>query len=336
MTNSQGFKQIAALSIIVLLGLFLAYSLSAFLTSFLSAIIFYVMLKPLMRILVVKYKWRKTTANIIVLLISFITILIPFWGLYQLLYSKVMFAIEHTSEIMIAVQDFDQMLFSKTGIRILSDEGITKIQNTVAAVVPNLLGKTAGLRGDIAMMYFILFFLLDNMGKNEITLKRIIPLDKDRVQPFANELESMVYSNVLGAPVLAIVQGITASIGFFIFGLNEPLFWGIICGFMSFIPVVGTAIVWIPAGIYLLLNGASWQGVGLLVFGVLVITNVDNAVRLVMQKKFSDVHPIVTILGVIVGVNLFGFPGLIFGPLVISYFLIMLRLYSEEYSNANS
>jgi predicted PurR-regulated permease PerM len=174
------------------------------------------------------------------------------------------------------------------------------------------------------------------MGKNEITLKRIIPLDKDRVQPFANELESMVYSNVLGAPVLAIVQGITASIGFFIFGLNEPLFWGIICGFMSFIPVVGTAIVWIPAGIYLLLNGASWQGVGLLVFGVLVITNVDNAVRLVMQKKFSDVHPIVTILGVIVGVNLFGFPGLIFGPLVISYFLIMLRLYSEEYSNANS
>jgi predicted PurR-regulated permease PerM len=294
------------------------------------------MLKPLMRILVVKYKWRKTTANIIVLLISFITILIPFWGLNQLMYSKVMFAIEHTSEIMIAVQDFDQMLFSKTGIRILSDEGITKIQNTVAAVVPNLLGKTAGLLGDIAMMYFILFFLLDNMGKNEITLKRIIPLDKDRVQPFANELESMVYSNVLGAPVLAIVQGITASIGFFIFGLNEPLFWGIICGFMSFIPVVGTAIVWIPAGIYLLLNGASWQGVGLLVFGVLVITNVDNAVRLVMQKKFSDVHPIVTILGVIVGVNLFGFPGLIFGPLVISYFLIMLRLYSEEYSNANS
>jgi predicted PurR-regulated permease PerM len=253
-----------------------------------------------------------------------------------LLYSKVIFAMEHTTEIVAAIKQFDYVLSSKTGIKILSEEGIAKIQNTAATIVPNLLGKTASLLTDIAMMYFILYFLLDNMGKNEETLKRIIPLDKERVQPFADELESMVYSNVLGAPVLAVVQGITASIGFLICGLNEPLFWGIICGFMSFIPVVGTAIVWIPAAIYLLVNGSTWQGIVLLLYGTLVITNIDNAVRLIMQKKFSDVHPIVTILGVIVGVNLFGFPGLIFGPLVISYFLIMLRLYSEEYSTSNS
>jgi predicted PurR-regulated permease PerM len=136
----------------------------------------------------------------------------------------------------------------------------------------------------------------------------------------------------MGAPVLAILQGLVAGAGYWILGLDEPWFWGAITGFMSFIPLVGTALVWIPAGIYQLVNAENWQGAGILIFGALVITNIDNVFRFALQKRFADVHPMVTVLGVIVGLRWFGITGIVFGPLMISYFLMMARLYQEEYS----
>ena len=135
----------------------------------------------------------------------------------------------------------------------------------------------------------------------------------------------------MGAPLLAILQGICAGLGFWIFGLDEPWFWGVICGFMSFLPVVGTAMVWIPAGIYMLTANTSWQGSGILIYGAIVITNIDNVFRFWLQKKFADVHPLVTVLGVIIGLNWFGIPGIVFGPLLLSYFLLMVKIYKEEY-----
>jgi len=125
--------------------------------------------------------------------------------------------------------------------------------------------------------------------------------------------------------------GLLAGLGYWVFGLDEPWFWGAITGFMSFIPVVGTAAVWIPAGIYQLVNGETWQGWGILLFGLVIITNIDNVVRFALQKKFADVHPLITVLGVIVGLRWFGITGIVFGPLLISYFLLMIKMYREEF-----
>jgi predicted PurR-regulated permease PerM len=100
---------------------------------------------------------------------------------------------------------------------------------------------------------------------------------------------------------------------------------------MSFLPVVGTAMVWIPAGIYIITAKTNWQGSGILIYGAVVITNIDNVFRFWLQKKFADVHPLVTVLGVIIGLNWFGIPGIVFGPLALSYFLLMVKMYKEEY-----
>jgi len=100
---------------------------------------------------------------------------------------------------------------------------------------------------------------------------------------------------------------------------------------MSMLPVVGTAVVWAPLGIYLIVNGGTWMGVGLLIYGAVLIVNLDNVFRFIWQKKVADVHPLVTVFGVLIGIGLFGFVGIIFGPLLISMFLLLLEIYRDEF-----
>ncbi|HAP00795.1 MAG TPA: hypothetical protein DCQ93_02610 [Bacteroidetes bacterium] len=103
------------------------------------------------------------------------------------------------------------------------------------------------------------------------------------------------------------------------------------CGCTSIIPVVGAGLIWIPAGLYLLSTAEPWRGIGILIYGAVVISLIDNVFRFFFAKWFADVHPVITILGVIVGLQWFGLPGLVFGPLLISYFFLLLKIYKKEF-----
>jgi len=105
----------------------------------------------------------------------------------------------------------------------------------------------------------------------------------------------------------------------------------VITGFCALVPVIGTGLVWVPSAGYLLITGHTWQGIFVVLYGGIVLGSLDNVVRFVLAKKMADVHPVVTVLGVIIGLQYFGFLGLIFGPLLISYFIILLKIYYVEY-----
>jgi predicted PurR-regulated permease PerM len=154
------------------------------------------------------------------MLLSFVTILLPFWGLYTLMSEKVYYVINHGSDVMQGLHQMDDFIFRKTGQKILSDDTLKKIQETLASIIPQLLGATASVLTDIGMMYFILYYLLINIGTMEKSLQDFLPVSDENAQRFADELESMVNSNVMGAPLLAILQGICAGLGFWIFGLD--------------------------------------------------------------------------------------------------------------------
>ena len=141
----------------------------------------------------------------------------------------------------------------------------------------------------------------------------------------------MTYSNAIIVPLVAGGQGLIAAIGYWIFGMPQPLFWGIMTGCFAIIPIVGSALIWVPAVIFIFLTGESWQAIGLLIYCALVVSLVDNVIRLFLQKRFANVHPIITVFGVIIGLNWFGVPGLIFGPLFVSYFVLLLKIYRAEY-----
>ena len=152
----------------------------------------------------------------------------------------------------------------------------------------------------------------------------------------AYETKKMVRANALGIPLISIIQGVTATLGYFIFGVNEWMLWGFLTGIFAFFPVVGTMAIWVPLVIYTYAVGDNWNATGLLIYSAVVTGNVDYIARITLLKKMGDVHPVITILGVIVGLGLFGFIGLIFGPLLINYIIVLFKIYMNEFIDTSA
>ena len=141
----------------------------------------------------------------------------------------------------------------------------------------------------------------------------------------------MVKANAVGIPLISLIQGITAWIGYLIFGLDDAIMWGFLTGVFAFFPIVGTMMIWVPLVIFLYSQGMNGPATGLLIYSIAVTGNVDYLARVTLMKKIGNVHPLITVFGVIVGLKLFGFMGFIFGPLVFSYTIILIKIYSHEF-----
>jgi predicted PurR-regulated permease PerM len=141
----------------------------------------------------------------------------------------------------------------------------------------------------------------------------------------------MIRANAIGIPIICFVQGVFAAIGYLIFGVKDWGMLGFVTGVFAFFPLVGTMIIWVPVVIYMYTANLNLTATGLTIYSIVVTGNVDYITRLGLLKKMGNVHPMITVLGVIVGLKLFGFMGLIFGPLLISYFIILIKIYNNEF-----
>jgi predicted PurR-regulated permease PerM len=330
--NKLTVKKWLAYIAINLFGLIIIYLLRDFITPFLGAIIFYVLFKPLMDKLVDKYKWKENSAVLLIILLSFISILIPIMSLTLLLYSKMSVVLNDPSSLINLTHIIDTKVQNSLGIELFTDANINEFKSKASNVIPSMLNELAWTLGNIAMMYFILYFLLIERKKVTAEINTYLPFDKENIELLAQELKSMTHSTIIGVPAIGIIQGTAAGIGYWIFGLQEPFFWAVITAFVSILPILGTTLIWAPAGLFLIAMGNTWPGIGLLIFGVLVIINIDNVARLMIQKKFANIHPVITIFGVIIGLGSFGLPGLVFGPLMLAYFVIFIKMYMKVYS----
>ena len=162
-------------------------------------------------------------------------------------------------------------------------------------------------------------------------VNELLPFNAANTQYVAHEINMIVRSNAIGIPLLAIIQGGVAMIGYWIFGAPNILFSGFLTGFASVVPMVGTALIWVPLAIYMALIGNRFQANGLAIFGALVISQLDNLIRFIIQKKMADIHPLITIFGVVIGLSLFGFMGVIFGPLLLSLFFLFVNMFKKGY-----
>lgn len=319
------------LAFILLLALFLFWNLKQFFTAFLGAIILYVLSKSSMCKLVTKYKWKKTAAIALVMAVSFFIILLPIGLLTTLLYNKIAGVAENPQPLIDGVKNLDHRIEQKLHINLISDQTLEKIQTMATGLVTTILNQGMNLFSEILMMYFFLFFMLDRVNRLEASLIYFLPFPRDKIKLFGNELVAQTFSNSVGIPLICIVQALLAYCCFWIAGVDERGFWAVATGFASVIPIVGASIIWAPVSIYLFATGHTWQGFFVIAWGFLVIGLSDNVVRFVLAKRMADVHPIITVLGVIMGLKLFGITGLIFGPLIISYFILLLKIYYQEF-----
>lgn len=309
----------------------IVYTLRPFLDAFLGAIILYVLFRPMMQKFITVKKWKKGRSALLILFVVFVLVLIPLLVMSYMIIPKLTVFFSEGSITMDVLNKADASFQKLTGFQLLTKENLSSLQSEATGFVTNFLSESLMILSNIALLFFLLYYLLVKTGRIEYYLEKYLPFTEDKIERFARELESQTFSNALGSPLLALVQALSAALGYWIFGLPDPLFWGVMTGFFSFFPVVGSLLIWLPASVYQMSAGHTWQGVAIFLYGVAVIGTVDNVFRFVFQKKFADVHPIITIVGVITGLQLFGVSGIIFGPLLFSYFLILLKIFQEEF-----
>ena len=220
----------------------------------------------------------------------------------------------------------------KAGVNFISEKSLSNSLEKAAAYIPSILNSTANLITNLIIMLFFLYYMLYYGTNIEKTLVKMIPLKNENTNLLASETKRLIRANALGIPLISIIQGVVATLGYFIFGLNEFGLWGFITGVFAFFPIVGTMIVWVPLVLYMYASGDTWNATGLMAYSVIITGNVDYVARITIMRRMGDVHPVVTVLGVIIGLGLFGFIGLIFGPLLVSYIIVLTKIYQNEFT----
>lgn len=321
------------LAIIISFGLLLFFSLFQFFTAFLGAVIIYILSRKKMDRLVNKKGWKKNLAAVFIMILSIVIIILPIGIVVYLLYNKGKYYIAHPELLVASLKKVQVQFKQNYGISVLTDENIANIKAMGTKLIKTLLNESLNFFGTFTMLYFFLYFMLMGINRLEASIVFFLPFQRNKIELFGKELVALTYSNSIGVPAIAIAQGIIGYIGYLIIGLPEAGFWAVITGFSSIIPIIGTGLVWLPVTVYFFAINHTWQGGFIFIWGLLVLGITDNVVRFVLAKKMADVHPIITVLGVIMGLKFFGIIGLIFGPVLISFFIILLKIYYMEYQN---
>jgi predicted PurR-regulated permease PerM len=326
-------RQVLVLALILLIAALLIKQLFVFLPGILGALTLYILSRSYYFKLIFSKKWRKGWTALLFILFYIAIIALPIYLSVNLVSPKINELLRNQDKVVASVQSVADAIATKTGTQILSPDNIKTAAQKISSIVPTLLSSTATMLANLFMMFFLFYFLLIGGRDMEKNLGRLIPLKPANIDILAKETKMMIKANALGIPIICIVQGVFAALGYYLFGVADWALWGFLTGIFAFFPLVGTMIIWVPLCIYVFAQNHALAALGLTIYSLLITGNVDYIARISFMKKIGDVHPLITVLGVIVGLNLFGFVGLIFGPLLISYFLILVKIYVNEFSN---
>ncbi|PRD46995.1 AI-2E family transporter [Sphingobacterium haloxyli] len=327
---SQRERNIIILLIVLTLGGILLYATRGIFGAFLGTLVMYTLFRKLNIFFIEKWRWPKPLAAGVIIILSIFIIVLPFFGIGSMLVRKALELQENPAWIKQIIDAVNQFAGDKLGKPDLLQEQLESSAAYFGKLLTAVLGGAANVFLEITVMYFILYFLFVNYRGFENGILYYLPFDEEQAVVFSSELKNITYSNILGQSIIAIVQGGCLAIGFVIFDVGDPLFWGVICAILSFIPLLGPPLIFVPAVLVLFSQGNSWQALGLLVWGFGLVINIDNILRFIISKKVGNIHPLITVIGVIIGLPLFGLMGLVYGPLLLSYLLIAVKVYKAN------
>ncbi|MGR7813775.1 AI-2E family transporter [Lacinutrix undariae] len=331
--SPQIIRQLFVLLLIILMGGLIFKETLPYLGGILGAITIYVILLNPMKKLV-KKGWPPNLAALFLMVASFLCIMIPLVGLGIMMGRKIEYVVDNSKEVINAGKEQLEKISSYFNINIASEIDTGAMSSWLSDKLQSFAGGTFNMIISVTIMYFLLFFMLTNRQKLKEALYQYIPIKDDSLHIISKETNANVKANAFGIPLVAVGQGIVSLIGFLIFGVSDPFFWAAIVTIGSMIPFIGSALGTVPVFLLALSNGDNFQAWGILIYALLAIGATDNIFRLYILKRLDDVHPLITLIGVLVGVPLFGFIGLIFGPLLVSLFLIILRIYKKQYGTS--
>lgn len=334
--DTNNLKQYLLLALILILALTLGWQLYPFFPGLLGAVTLYILLRQYYFRLTVIYNWKKWVTALVFILGAMLVFMLPLVALMQVLMPRITGFLGDPAQASNMLTAFLTRLHSFAPQLNITEVQISNFAQRLTGVLPTVLGATANMLTNMVLSFFLLYFMLVDGRKMERTIQKYTPLRNDNIDNIWDATRNMVVSNAIGIPLLAACQAVVAIFGYYIFGVESYILWGVLTGIFSVVPIVGTALVWVPLCLYLLAVGKTGSGLGLIAYSVLITGTVDNLLRFTILRKLGDVHPVITALGIIVGIPLFGFMGFIFGPLLLSYLLLLIKIYRVEFSPADT
>jgi predicted PurR-regulated permease PerM len=194
-----------------------------------------------------------------------------------------------------------------------------------------LIGTATRLGIQLTIAFFGLYYLLLAPRAAWRQVLPFIPFSRHNAEILRNRFRDVTISTLIGTGLTATVQGLLVGLAFWVAGIQNALFWGVVTIVLAILPVVGSGLVWGPGALSLALEGQYGRAIALALWGVIVVGNVDNVIRPLVFRRWAQIHPFITIIGAFAGIQYFGLLGLLIGPLAISYFFELIRMYRAEY-----
>ena len=219
---------------------------------------------------------------------------------------------------------------SKYDFKAMISANAQKVSVWLVGFGANVLSGIARFVTDALITFVVVFFLFRDGAQWAYRAGTLLPLSPEQVARLYRNISDTIIANVYGILSVGVVQGVLTGIAMHIVGMSSSLLLGLAAGFASIIPVVGSALIWAPVAIYLLVTGSIWKGVFLLVWGVFVVSAIDNVVRPWVVGGRVELHPLVLVFFILGGVEAFGFLGLFLGPVVASVLAALFDILREE------
>ena len=333
----------------------------------LALILSYYLLKPLLNIFLASviisyifypvYAWisRKTgkeaVSALAVLAIIVLLFLMPLVFIASQVPAQVSTAYNYAKANFIGSNTFDEKCETGSNLmckafNLLTGSGVFEFEDILAAffkkvseLAAYIVVKIPNSIAAVSISMIISFFLFRDGKKLLEKVTKMIPISKSHsknlIEKFQNVTHSVVYAHI----IVALSQGALGVIGFYIFGVPSPIFWGVLMSIFALLPMVGPAIIWLPASLLKIMNGIAagsyWElamGAGLLAYGFFIIGTIDNLLRIKIIGNGGDVHPVTVIMGIVGGISLFGLPGIFIGPILLSLLITYFEDFAKEYS----
>lgn len=321
-------KRQRAAALIILLGVGLAIALAPFATGLVGALVLYVMLAPLSDLL--RRRLRPIPTALLLTTFAIVLIVIPgvwFAGLIVAQAQQIASGVVQ-SPLLARLADLHIGEF-RVGPRLV---GLG--ENVVAWVGSSafgLIGTATRLALNLTISFFGLYYLLLRPAETWDLTRPYIPFSARNTERLRQRFRDVTNSTLLGTLLIAVVQGGLVSLAFWVLDISSALFWGFVTAIFAILPLVGSGMVWGTGAISLVLDGRPGAALLLALWGGLVVGSVDNFIRPMAYRRWAKIHPMVTLVGAIAGVRYFGILGILIGPLTLSYFFELIRMYREEY-----
>jgi len=199
----------------------------------------------------------------------------------------------------------------------------TQVFRVLGGAVRGTLNATIALFG--------VYFLLCAPPSSWSRVAAYLPFSREGADLVAHRFRHVTEATLLGTALTAVLQGGIVALGFALTGLSAPWFWGTVTAIVSVLPVFGSALIWVPGTVALAAQGRFGAALWLGAIGAVVASNIDNVMRPMVNRRVSNLHPMVTLVGALAGAGVLGLPGVLLGPLAITYFFELAGLYQREY-----